>query len=150
MHKVKGCPACHSRASMTAERIVPSPAFKEISPSTHGYSSAAVATGNLTRSCLSKSILLGRPSQTAAGGKGREQEWQELIYLSQASVSLSTTHSSSITAGSYGENGLCGSESALVTAGRIPQTELGCKKRHREDGWSQQRCFDLCSWSEVK
>lgn len=55
-------PACHSRVSTTAERIVPSPAFKEISPSTHGYSSAAVAMGNLARSCLSKSILLGRPS----------------------------------------------------------------------------------------
>lgn len=27
----------------------------------HGYSSAAVATGNLARSCLSKSILDGNP-----------------------------------------------------------------------------------------
>lgn len=77
------------------------------------------------------------PSHTSARGKGREQQWQELIYLSQASVSLSTTHSSSITAGSYGDNGLCASESVLVTAGRIPQTEPRCKSRHREDGWNQ-------------
>lgn len=90
------------------------------------------------------------PPHTGAGGKGRAQEWQELIYLSQASVSLSTTHSSSITAGSYGDNGLCGSESVLVTAGRIPQTEPGYRNRHTEDGWSQQRCFDFCSQSEVK
>lgn len=90
------------------------------------------------------------PPHTGAGGKGREREWQELIYLSQASVSLSTTHSSSITAGSYGDNGLCGSESVSVTAGRIPQTEPGCKNRHREDGQRQQRCFDLCSQSRAQ
>lgn len=81
---------------MTAERILPSPAFKAITRIMHGYSAAAVAMGNLARYCLSKSILDGRPSppHPGAGGKGREQEWQELIYLSQASVSLHMTHGS--------------------------------------------------------
>lgn len=55
-------PASHGIANTTAERIVPSPAFKENPLGTYGYSSAAVAMGNLARSCLSKSILLGRPS----------------------------------------------------------------------------------------
>lgn len=88
--------ACHGRASMTAEGILLSPAFKAITRIMHGYSSAAVATGNLARPSLSRSILDGRPSppHTGAGRKGREQERQELIYLSQASVSLYTTHGS--------------------------------------------------------
>lgn len=78
-----GAPAGHSRASMTVERIVPSPEFKEISPSMRGYSSAAVATGNLAKSCLSKSILLGRPSlHTPILERKAEKKWQELIYLS--------------------------------------------------------------------
>lgn len=45
---------------MTAEGILQSPAFKAITRIASGYSPAAVALGNLARSCLSESILEGR------------------------------------------------------------------------------------------
>lgn len=150
MHKVKGCPSLPQQSKHDSredcaisciQRNLSKHAWLLLCSCCHGKPYQILPV---------KDILLGRPSLTGAGGKGREQEWQDLIYLSQASVSLSTTHSSSITADSCGDNGLCGSESALVTAGRVPQTEPGCKNRHREDGWRQRRCFDLCSQSEVK
>lgn len=56
---------------MTAEGILPPPAFKAITRIMPGYSSAAVALGNLARSRLSKSILDGRLPHHALvlGGK---------------------------------------------------------------------------------
>ena len=128
---------------MTAERILPPPAFKAITPIMHGYSSAAVAMGNLAGSCLSKSILDGSlPHHTLVlEGKAGSRNGRRLS-VSARSLSARTRHTSlKSQQAANRDNCLCDSDVCLI--------DPGCKERPREHGLSQHS-KDVFTWAHSR